>query len=133
MTRTTKEEHVQARVVWTKEPSVVDGEIYYSLEREVYLGENYIGRSLVMANCPESEVDHYMERGEDPCRNEPPRLFDVGDVVRLNSGGPDMKILAIGDEVECGWSDGSQASFAPAMLYKIAASGENIQTRNYPG
>lgn len=66
MARTTKEEHVQARIVWTKEPRVVDGEIYYSLERAVYLDADFIGKSLILGNCPESVVDHYMEHGKVP-------------------------------------------------------------------
>jgi uncharacterized protein YodC (DUF2158 family) len=48
-----------------------------------------------------------------------PRDLRIGDRVRLNSGGPVMTVVDLGENVVAAWRDGqavTEASFAPACL-----------------
>lgn len=49
-------------------------------------------------------------------------MFQIGDVVRLNSGGPTMTVTQIGlthGRVECAWFDGD-ANFKTAFIHSKA-------------
>jgi len=56
--------------------------------------------------------------------------FRVGDVVRLNSGGPLMTVWRLADngEIDCVWFDGKEVvatRLPPEVLYFIASADED--------
>jgi uncharacterized protein YodC (DUF2158 family) len=46
--------------------------------------------------------------------------FQVGDIVHLNSGSPDLKVMAVvGDKVSVEWGDEEKAEFPAVCVYLI--------------
>jgi uncharacterized protein YodC (DUF2158 family) len=60
--------------------------------------------------------------------------FQIGDVVRLKSGGVNMTVTEIGDRVKCEWQDaegdGRQAAYPAAALEKVDLSARPPRIRN---
>jgi uncharacterized protein YodC (DUF2158 family) len=50
------------------------------------------------------------------------KTFEDGDVVRLNSGGPDMTVVRVNEDnsVDCVWSGSNDHTFNPATLTKVS-------------
>ena len=65
-----KEDTVQVRVVWEKEPLVEGKTVYYKLTAYYYLGDAQIGSEPLVGLRPrlltEEQIDYYVEHGELP-------------------------------------------------------------------